>query len=601
MSSRFLRHVRALSVAGVVAIMAAAAVPALADSTAATGDESVSVPTAWHVYTGLTPAQITHALGNSNRLVELRRAANGTFTVAMVANSGAYAVSSWWWYYNASAAAVNNYLSTNHARLISVDRNPGGTFNVIMVANTGRAARSWWWYHGVTAAQISGYVSGNNARLVSLSADPGSSPQKYTAVMVSNTRADAKSWWWYYNATTAQVNSYLSSNHARLVDVDVEPNGHFDVIMVHEAGSDNKAWKWYHGTSASSLVNIALNTGYRVFMIEPYPSGGKTVYVGLMIDNLAAEPRRVENLLESGYSKNGLSGAKYGFEVKPIGSSPVLAFQNAAKYEPASAVKALYNLYAEFQVQLGNDSLSSPFTYWYKPSAPSNKDVCPLDYSNTASNKVNTTLEDGLTRMMQVSDNRTTQGTDLRYGRANVNSFASIIGMKGTFIHQTLGCGTKNGGYVTTTLNDMTKLYEGVWTNTLLNSTRSGTFFARMLGGTLSNSDPLATVINQEAASQGKSGIASQFISNTTWRAKGGSYDICPASGNCSPPYVYDRSEAGVLTLPFKSAGSISGHTYAYGFWVNDVLIPCTFPVQGQPNCAARNQADSTTRQIRAE
>jgi hypothetical protein len=118
-----------------------------------------------------------------------------------------------------------------------------------------------------------------------------------------------------------------------------------------------------------------------------------------------------------------------------------------------------------------------------------------------------------------------------------------------------------------------------------------------MVGGTLSSSDPFSTVINQEAAKQGKSAIASQFIANVVVREKGGSYDVCPAAGNCNPPYSYDRSNAGVLTLPFKSAGTIVPHAYAFGNWVNNVEIPCQF----NTTCAARTQADNVTRQLLGE
>jgi hypothetical protein len=199
--------------------------------------------------------------------------------------------------------------------------------------------------------------------------------------------------------------------------------------------------------------------------------------------------------------------------------------------------------------------------------------------------------------MMGVSDNRTTQGVDLRYARSNVNAYAYIIGMRDTFIHQTVGCGSKNGGYVNVTLNDLAKLYEGVQTHTLLTTDRATSFFGRMNGGNLSGNDPLAAVIKQEAAKQGKSGVANAFIAATSARDKGGSYDICPAAGNCNPPYVYDRADAGVLTLPFKSNGNIVPHQFLYGWFVNGLLIPCTF----NTSCAARTQADNTTSAIRAE
>ena len=566
-----------------------------ADTTSATGDESVAAPAAWFAYTGMTPAAITQALGSTYRLVDIRQAANGTYNVVMVKNSAPYVVSAWWWYYHQAPTQVSTALSSHHARLIAAERNSNGTLNVIMVANTGSAARGWWWYYGVTPSQISAKLNTNHARLVSLSADRAGGG-KYTAVMVANSGSDAKTWWWYYGQTAAQVSSRLSTNGARLVDLDVDPSGHFDVVMVKQTGTNNLPWKWYYGTSAGNIVKIALNTGYRVFDLQSY--GGGTSFAGLMINNLPAEEHRVEALLESGYSKQGLSGGNFGFLVKRVGLSPSLQFRNDAVFEPASTIKALYNLYAERQVQMGNDSLGSTFYYWFKPTDPTNKDVCPLDYSNTNLNKVATTLKDGLDRMMGVSDNRTTQGVDLRYGRSNVNTYAHIIGMKDTVINQTLGCGTKNGGYVDVTLNDLAKLYQGVQTNALLTPTRASSFFGRMNGGTLGNTDPLATVIKQEAAKRGKSAIAGAFVAATSARDKGGSYDICPSSGNCSPPYVYDRADAGVLTLPFKSSGKIVPRQYLYGWFVNGLSIPCTF---SNTTCAARVQADKTTATIRAE
>jgi hypothetical protein len=577
------------------ALFAVSTGAALADTTAETGDESVQVSTSWQSYTGRTTAQVTELLGSTYRLVDVRQDPSGTYTVTMVKNTGAYAVSGWWWYVHQTVAQVSSELSTNNGRLISLQRNSDGTVNVVMVSNTGSAARTWWWYVGQSTATLSSELTTNNARLVNVSPDP--SGGTYSAIMVSNTGSDAKTWWWYVGQTAAQVSSLLGTNKARLVDLAVDPAGHFDAIMVSESGAENLPWKWYFGTSATAIVNNALNTGYRVFQLVPYLSGGNTVYAGLMINNLGAEGHRVESLLESGYGKEGLSGGVFGFYVKPIGASAVLGLGNGTKYEPASSVKALYNLYAEFQVQIGNDSLSSPFNYWYKPSEPTNKDVCPLEYSNTPSNEITTTLEDGLNRMMGVSDNRTTQGVDLRYGRSNVNNYAHIIGMGSTKINQTLGCGTLNGGTVTTTLGDLTRLYEGVWNDTLLNAARSASFFGRMDGGTLSGADPLAAVIEQEAAALGKSSSAAQFIANTSFRDKGGSYDICPPSGPCSPPYIYDRADAGVLTLPFKSSGTIVPHTYTYGWWVNNLSVPCAFGA----SCAALTQADNTTNEVRAE
>jgi hypothetical protein len=363
-----------------------------ADATSVTGDESVAAPAAWAAYSGMSISDVTSTLGSTYRLVDVRQAEDGTYTVVMVKNSGAYAVAGWWWYAHQTLSQVSNELTANSARLISAERNSDGTLNVIMVSNTGSAARTWWWYTGATTSEITSDLSTNNARLVSLAADRAGGG-KYTAVMVKNTGADNKVWWWYFGQTAAQVGAALSTNGARLVDIDVDPSGHFDVVMDKQAGADNLPFKWYFGASASNIVNTALNTGYRVFDLQPYPDGGGTSYAGVMINNLPADAHRVEALLESGYSQKGLTGGNFGFLVRQIGGrSPSLAFRNGSGFEPASTIKALYNLYAEFQVQTGNDSLGSTFTYWYKPGDSSNKDVCPLDYSNTESNKVTTTL-----------------------------------------------------------------------------------------------------------------------------------------------------------------------------------------------------------------
>jgi hypothetical protein len=415
--------------------------------------------------------------------------------------------------------------------------------------------------------------------------------------MVANTGADAKGWWWYVGQTAAGVDALLSADNARLIDIDVDPNGNFDIVMIPATGTDSSPWTWTYGKSAAAIANAATAAGSRVFKLVPYASGANTLYAGLTINNPTAETYRVQTLLEAGYGQQGLSGGVIGFDVRQIGGSTSASLRSTAPFEPASAIKALYNLYAEFQVQIGQDALTRSFTYWYDPVNPTNKDVCPLNYADTPANATVTTLKDGLDRMMGVSDNRTTQGVDLRFGPGWVNSYARIIGMSTTLINQTLGCGMVNGGFVTTSLTDLAKVYSGVSTHELLNPSRGTSFFGRMNGGVLATTDPLATVIRQEAAKLGKSSKAASFIAKVTFRDKGGSYDVCPPSGGCNAPYVYDRSDAGILALPFKSHGAIVPRTYTYGWWVNNWVVPCTFGAA----CAARAQADATTRLIRGE
>lgn len=577
--------------------LAAVPAPVLADTTSATGDEYVTASTPWATWAGKTPAQITTLLGTTMRLVDLRQDPAGTYTATAVKNSGAYATAGWWWFYHRSIADVSAFVGANNARIISLQRNADGTVNVVMVSNTGVAARAWWWYVGVTTAQATTIWQTNNARIVSVTADP-TAAGTYDVLMIANSGADSRTWWWWVNATPSFLSSTMSSVGARLTDLEPNPDGTFNAVMIKATGADNVNWWWYFGGDAAWMARRASSNGARISRMAPYSNGVSTVYAVVMVDNLAAEPRRVWSLLQSGYTQQGLSNANFGFFVAEVGGTTKIALQQGTAFEPASAIKALYNLYAEYQVQIGNDDLANPFTYWVKPTDPANKDVCPLDYANTASNDVQTTLSDGLGKMMSVSDNRTTQGVDLRYGRANVNAFAKIIGMPGTVIRQTLGCGNRFGGSVATTLSDLSRLYVGVYTHQLLTSTRASTFFTRMNGGALSSTDPLADVIRSEATSLGKSAtVASSFIAAVRFREKGGSYDNCPLTGTCNPPYLYDRSDAGYLTLPWKSGGVVASRTYTYGWWVNDLTVPCGFGT----TCAARTQADATTGRFRPE
>src|SRR5262245_24354799 len=127
----------------------------------------------------------------------------------------------WWWYYGVTPAQLATLVSNNNARIVSlqVEQASPLLFTVAMVSNTGSYAKGWWYYYGVTAAQLSTYLANNNARLVGLDAYDIGGTTYFAAVMISNTGADAKGWWWYYGLTTAQISTLVSQNNARLVDL----------------------------------------------------------------------------------------------------------------------------------------------------------------------------------------------------------------------------------------------------------------------------------------------------------------------------------------------------------------------------------------------
>jgi hypothetical protein len=180
-----------------------------ADPNALTDDKSLSVPSAYWGYTNVSAATIANYLNvNGARLtdIEVYDSTAGRFTVTMVKNSGAYAVSAWWWYPALSFAQIGPLLTANHARLIDIEAYQNGTrWAVIMVANTGTAARAWSYLGGITSADIQDHLSQTGHRLVDLEPYFVNGVKQYAVIGVANTGADAKTWEWWLNQTPASI------------------------------------------------------------------------------------------------------------------------------------------------------------------------------------------------------------------------------------------------------------------------------------------------------------------------------------------------------------------------------------------------------------
>jgi hypothetical protein len=549
-----------------------------------TNDQSTTLNTGWWTYTGVTASQVgSLTTANSARLTQIRveNPAVPTFDVTMVANSGAYA-SGWWWYYGLTGSQVSSTLSTNNARLISLEPYVvGGSllFAVVEVPNTGAQGRAWWWYYGASQSDIANTLSTNNSRLVSLQPYQVSGTTYYAVIEISNSGPDFADTGWSYafNQSPSQIGATLQANSYRLIALAADPGGGFDPIYL---GSEGERWSWYFGESAASLVNLIGNNGDRLIDITPYSSGGSTVYAGVGLDNtnvlqspINAASTKVENFAAA----NGWGGGLFGAYLAPTSSvgSPLVAFNSGYRFEPASAIKVLYLLYALKQVQAGADSLSSSFTYYVDPADPTNPGVCPQLSWEVPANAVTTTLGNALQLMMYNSDNRVTRGMEERYGISNVQAMATSLGLSHTSLAQPfIGCGFQGAVRNEFTASDAARLYALVKLKTELNSKYTKLFFSDEPGGVPSSTDYLVTVIDQEAAKLGKSSQAAAFASQVVNHWKAGSYVFCMASG-CAD-YKADFSIAGVLTLPAKTTtGTVVPKSYAYSDFINDLYVPC--------------------------
>jgi hypothetical protein len=564
--------------------------------------------TGWWWYHGVSEATVNSvASANGARVIdiEVESTAPYTFNAAFVKNTGTYA-RTWYWYYGLTSAGVAQRVSRLNARIVDIERYTVGgqrRFAIVMVKNTGNAAKSWWYYYDMTSAGISSRLSANNARLIDVESYSVNGQTRYSAVMIRNTGVDAKSWWWYLNVTPSFIATKLNANKARLIDLDRRSNGRFDVVM-QRRGSEY--WWWYYDQTATSVAKLASQNGARIVDLESYTKNGVKRFAILMLNNLNAESSRLREIM-----RTGLSGSSYGVYVKKVGGGAPVGLQQSTIFEPASMIKVVHHLYTMRRIQLGTggDTLATNVDYYVKPGDTTNKDVCPDPaWESNPALKVTTTLMDALSRMMQVSDNRTTRTFQVRYGYPTINAYLDGIGATNTEFRQILGCGFNNGLRNDFTLVDAGKIYEGVSNGTLLGGSARDSFWTIMSGGGVSSTSAIGKIVVAEANALGMSAAKrNAFLAKMETRSKGGSYDICIDSSDCNP-YTYIRTVGGRITIPSKSrAGATVLNDYVYGRFADGLTIPCTpkgsseTQAQAEARCSKYKKANAALNTVGSE
>ena len=571
-----------------------------ADLNATTDDRSTAVPTGWWVYTGVTAAQVSTSLTqNGARLtdVEIHSIVSGAprFTVRMVKNSGTYAVPGWWWYYGLTFAQVGTQLTNNNARLIDLEPYDAGggviRYAAVMVSNTGVAARTWSYLSGVSSSQITTHITNSGHRLIDLDTYFVGASKFYSAVFVRNTGTDTKSWQWWTNQTAAGVSAKVSAFGGRLVDLERQPDGTYNIVMVKNTGTDAFSWWWGPDfASITDFMNYTNQLSARPVDIETYVNAlGQRRYLGIFIDNGNAATKRIRSVFAERFLDANGNPTRGIFEayLKRVSSTVDVNLNASRSAESASSLKVLHLLHALRRVQAGTDNLISPFIYYdyITGTFTDRKNACPDPAKEIITNlRTDYNLEKGLDEMMSISDNRTTRGTVLRYGFAAINATADLAGMVGTQLRHNIGCSYRVLGtnkYSTslrndTTAADLAKVYEGVWTSSLLTGTPRSEFFESANPGVGANS-ALQAIINSEAALQGKQAFAASFGSLVRTWGKGGSYGTClPNSlGDCGQKVIV-RSGAGLIRIPAKTTGGVVAYRdYTFGRLISDVPVPC--------------------------
>lgn len=532
--------------ARLLATLSAALIPTLL---AAQDAREMDDVTGWYWYYGASATTIDTAVGNGYRPIDLRVESSSPlrFTAAMVRNTGAYQ-SGFWWYYGLTAAQLGSYLGSNQGRLIDLEAyDVGGStrFACVMVPNTGSQAKSWWYYYGTTTASIATQLSNHNARLVDFDEYAIGGNTYYSAVMIQNTGADARGWYWYSNVSATTINNNTQQHGTRVYEVERRSNGNFNCILIDDV--QNMPWTWWYGLDAEQVQWRYNQYGHRITSLQTYDSGGQRRFAIATLNNSNALTTQVGGLMR------GATDGTVGCYLRQLNGGELAGLNESTVFEPASTMKTLHHVHAMRRVLLGAVSLNTPVNVFTGMSGS-----CPQD--NTPISEPLTTV---LRKMMENSDNARTQAVAALFGQANINATAAALGMSSTDLNHRLGCaGDAIANPNQITLVDLWRLHEQV-ANGYLGGFRDE-FYEHMLNG-LSWAG-ISGVIDQEAAalSLGAPAVAA-FKAYVRLAQKGGSYTLIYQSQTHE-----HRAGFGYILIPFVQGGQVQDREYAVGAFVND-------------------------------
>ena len=434
------------------------------------------------------------------------------------------------------------------ARIIDIESYTTGSglrHTIVLVPNTGASRQTWWWFYGQTPGQIGAKASERGARVMDIDSYGSGANRRYTMVLQKNA---GTGWYHYYNRTGAQVAALVAARKARIRDLEPRGGGRYDVVLEKAPAA---AWQWWYGKTRAEVIAKADQYGQRIVSLSP--DGSR--YAALMVRNVAAETARIDAGMESAAGRSGY----WGFYLRRLGGGTTHAINAGRPFEPASMLKALYELNA---IHHNRDDLSGLDTdlTWYLGSSRSDDpstadderaDGCP----NGTLPKVDTHGE-VIRRMMQRSDNRATEAIRLAYFGSydNVNAYAASLGLTGTVVQHKIGCGTPPNSL---TLVDAGRIYEKAADPSYLPAAA----FARFRE--LSNQGRLwDAVVDQEAARAGLGAAdvaAFKAAMRTVW--KPGGYTVGGRGWS---------TIGGWVTVPSKVRGRVISRQYVFGAYAAD-------------------------------
>ncbi len=546
------------------------AAPAAPDAVAGEDDRESSTPTGWYWYYGQTATEIANLVSTLNlRIVDLNvetTTVPHTFAAAFVANTGVYA-KTWDWAYDLNDSDIASLIAGATIRFISFkayEISPGNVrYAAVWIDNTGADVKNWHVFVGQSQAGVGTQLAAFNSRPVQLTAYLESGVRKYAVVMIANTGADFRQTWYYFDKTPAEISTLVTSNSARVTDLDRDPTtGKYSVIMESWPTQPPNWWHLY-GVSASQLGNYINQFAGRIIDINEC---GADCFTVAMLDNADPITARVGHMLRVGIGGQADGNTvAVGLYLKEVGGPTLAALEKNFAYQPASSIKVVEHLYAMRRVKAGTSNLTDPIVH-YTNGAGS----CPNPPTISGTEPLTTALK----AMMRVSDNARTREISDTFGVLNFNNLMQSIGMANSQMGEIIGCGGNN----MLTLADAGKLYEGVANGSLLSGQTREDFYYLMAGkeqaletgGDFTGiwKPAIDQIISQEHPLGMTTIMTQTYKSKMRLNYKAGGYTFC--QGTCTDVREY-ISVTGLVQIPFCSGATMTLRQFAFGTFLHGV------------------------------
>ena len=314
------------------------------------------------------------------------------------------------------------------------------------------------------------------------------------------------------------------------------------------------------------------------------------------VEDLEAEKSGDIEKILSPLKQGKLETSDIGIVLKRAKSpQPIYSKNINLPFEPASSIKTLVGFTLMREVALGKIKLDDSILYFNYPNSTfeGGKDTCPIKEDEISQNKVSETISDAYKMMMRDSDNRTTRAFVQLLGVEKIQKTAKSLGMTSTeFQQDRIGCGWSGGKKNSTTLTDLSLLYENTLNveafsqssiafQTFWNGMTNGSYNGEFTG--FNSKGKLEKIINEEAQKIGLSNIAiDEFKQKFILRGKGGSYDFnCESQKNKGCDYfahkLVNRSFFLSVCIPIKVTRSINEDVecdwHQGGWFLNNMIL----------------------------